>query len=212
MSPDDAEGTGQGAGPTAARELLIDRQLPRFDAHSFSALIVDADTEQTYRAVRALDPEQVAASVPFMRLMGQARALPARFASRHRDDGPPAEDTLSAEQAGQAFLPLDEQPGVEFVVGMIGKFMSPTQLEFRRFQADEFAGFTEPGYGKVAVGFLVLAYGATRSLLCTETRTATTDPVSARRFRRYWAVIGPFAGYIMRHWLTLAKQHAEHRS
>src|SRR5262249_6014398 len=38
------------------------------------------------------------------------------------------------------------------------------------------------------------AYGATRSLLCTETRTATTDPVSARRFRRYWAVIRPFAG------------------
>ena len=80
MSPDNAEGTGEGAGPVAARELLIDRQLPRFEAHSFSALIVAADTEQTYRAVRALDPEQVAASVPFMRLMGQARALPARFA------------------------------------------------------------------------------------------------------------------------------------
>ena len=94
---------------------------------------------------------------------------------------------------------------------MIGKFMSPTQLEFRRFQAAEFTGLTEPGYGKVAVDFLVLPYGATRSPLCTETRTATTDPVSARRFRRYWAVIGPFAGYIMRQWLTLAKQHAEHR-
>ena len=37
MSPDHAEGTGEGAGPKAARELLIDRQLPRFDAHSFSA-------------------------------------------------------------------------------------------------------------------------------------------------------------------------------
>ena len=59
MSPDNA-GTGEGAGPKAARELLIDRQLPRFDAHSFSALIVDADTEQTYRAVRALDPEHLA--------------------------------------------------------------------------------------------------------------------------------------------------------
>ena len=208
MSPDNGEGTG----PTAARELLIDRQLPRFDAHSFNALIVDADADQAYRAVRALDPEQVAASVPLMRLMGQARALPARLAARHRDDGPPAEDTLSAEEAGQAFLPLDEEPGVEFIVGMIGKFMSPTQLEFRRFQAAEFAGFSEPGYGKVAVSFLVLPYGATRSLLCTETRTATTDPVSARRFRKYWAVIGPFAGYIVRHWLTLAKQHAEHRS
>src|SRR6516225_1826959 len=117
MAPDNAEGTGEGAGPKAARELLIDRQLPRFDAHSFNALIVDADADQAYRAVRALDPEQVAASVPFMRLMGQARALPARLASRHRDEAPQAEDTLSAEQAGQAFVPLDEEPGTEFVVG-----------------------------------------------------------------------------------------------
>jgi hypothetical protein len=61
----------------------------------------------------------------------------------------------------------------------------------------------------VATSFLVLPYGTGRSLLCTETRTATTDPDSARQFRRYWKIIGPFAGYIMRHWLTLAKQHAE---
>jgi hypothetical protein len=40
-------------------------------------------------------------------------------------------------------------------------------------------------------------------------RTATTDPASARQFRRYWKVIGPFAGYIMRHWVTLANEHAE---
>jgi len=99
MAPDNAEGTGEGAGPKAARELLIDRQLPRFDAHSFNALIVDADADQAYRAVRALDPEQVAASVPFMRLMGQARALPARLASRHRDEAPQAEDTLSGKRS-----------------------------------------------------------------------------------------------------------------
>jgi hypothetical protein len=202
-------GAAQGTHGKPARALLIDRQLPRFDARSFSALIVDAGPAQAYQAVRALDPDQVAASVPFMRLMGQARALPARVAARHRDGGRPAPQTLAADQAGQAFLPLDEEPGAEFVVGMIGKFMSATQLEFREFQPAEFAGFTEPGYGKVAVGFLVLPYGETRSLLCTETRTVTTDPASARRFRRYWSVIGPFAGYIMRHWLMLAKQHAE---
>ena len=90
---------------------------------------------------------------------------------------------------------------------MIGKFMSPTQLELRRFDPPQFAGFDEPGYGKVATSFLVLPYGTGRSLLCTETRTATT--ASARQFRRYWVVIGPFAGYIMRHWLTLARQQSE---
>ena len=61
----------------------------------------------------------------------------------------------------------------------------------------------------MAVNFLVLPYGTSRALLCTETRTATTDPQTARRFQRYWQLIRPFADYIMRRWLALAKQHAE---
>jgi hypothetical protein len=189
------------------RELLIDRQLPRFDARTLSTVVVDARPEETYRAVRALDPDQVGQTVPFMRLMAGARELPARLRSRKVPS--PAPGALSAEQYRQAFLPVAEEPGVELVLAMIGKFMSARQLEFRRFDPPEFAGFSEPGYGKVAVNFLVLPYGTSRSLLCTETRTATTDPLSARRFRCYWAVIGPFASYVMRHWLTLAKRNAE---
>jgi hypothetical protein len=48
---------------------------------------------------------------------------------------------LSADEYRQAF---DEKPGVEFVVGMIGKFMTATQLEFRRFAPHEFASFHDP--------------------------------------------------------------------
>jgi hypothetical protein len=201
--------TENGTAGGTIRELLIDRQLPRFEARALSTVAVDAGTEQTYRAVRALDPELVGQSVPFMRMMGQLRQLPVRIAAIPQKAAPPAPEALTGEQYRDAFLILDEEPGVEFVIGMIGKFMSPTQMEFRRFDPPDFAAFAEPGYGKVAVNFLVLPYGTGRSLLCTETRTATTDPVSASRFRRYWKVIGPFASYIMRHWLTLAKQHAE---
>ena len=38
-----------------------------------------------------------------------------------------------------AFLVLAEEPGVEFVIGVIGKFSAPTELEFRRFRPAEFA-------------------------------------------------------------------------
>jgi hypothetical protein len=196
-------------GVMRARPLLLDRQLPRFDARSFTAVVVDAEPEQTYREVRSLDPDQVARSVPFMRLMGQARALPTRVGAGRHHAAQPAADALRAQQYQEAFQPIGEEPGVEFLVGMIGKFMSATELEFRRFDPTEFAGFGEPGYGKVAVSFLVLPYGDGRSLLCTETRTATTDPASAKRFRRYWTVIGPFARYIMRRWVLLAKSNAE---
>lgn len=51
--------------------------------------------------------------------------------------------------------------------------------ESHRFGPPQFAAFDEPGYGKVATGFLVLPYGTGRSLLCTETRTATTDAAAA---------------------------------
>ena len=122
--------------------------------------------------------------MPFMRLMGQLRELPARIAAMPRKPTPPVPEALTGEQYRQAFLLIDEKAGVEFVIGMIGKFTSPIQMEFRRFDPSEFAAFAEPGYGKVALNFLVLPYGTGRSLLCTETRTATTtDPVSASRFR-----------------------------
>jgi hypothetical protein len=171
----------------AARELLIDRQLPQFQARTFSALVVDASTERTYQAIRALDPDQVGQTVPFMQLMVRLRDLPARLGRAPRRAIEPASQALTSEQYRQAFLLIDEEPGTEFVIGMIGKFMSPTQMEFHRFDPPQFAGFGEPGYGKVVISFLVLPYGSGRSLLCTETRTATTDLASARRFRRYWA-------------------------
>lgn len=209
MSGETANHTGNAQ---EARELLIDTQLPHFQARSFNAVVVDAPPEAAYRAVRDLDPRQVAQAVPAMQLMGWFRTLPVRISARYRQDSEPAPETLPADQAEEAFVPVAETPGTEFVVAMIGKFSSPTELEFRRFDPAEFAGFTETGFGKVAVSFLVLPYGTSRALLCTETRTATTDPNTARRFQRYWQIIRPFAGYIMRRWLALAKQHAEQAS
>ena len=184
--------------------LLIDRQLPAFEVRQFTAVVVDAPPARVYEVVRNLDPEQVAGSFPLMAVLGRLRALPARLRRR-----PVEPEAMGADQASEAFVVLAEEPDREYVVGMVGKFMTATQLEFRRIEPPDFAGFAEPGYGKCALNFRVLPYGAGRSLLSTETRTATTDPESAVRFRRYWRVAGPFAGLIMRRWLRLAKQDAE---
>jgi hypothetical protein len=45
-----------------------------------------------------------------------------------------------------------------------------------------------------------------------EVRTATADPDSARRFARYWTVIRPFVGHIMRAALTAVRADAQQRS
>jgi hypothetical protein len=46
------EEDGTATGP-AARELLIDRQLPRFEVRTFSALLVDAGTNRPTRLFAA---------------------------------------------------------------------------------------------------------------------------------------------------------------
>jgi hypothetical protein len=168
------------------RGLLIDRQLPRSDASSFSAVLAGAGREAAFSALASVQPDEVWHSVPVARLAGQLRG-------KYVD----------------AVLPVAERQGSELVVGMLGRMMTRTQLEFRRFEPREFARFDEPGYGKVAVGFLVLRYGPSHSVLCAETRAVATDPVTARQFRRYWKAAGAATGYLVRHWLELAQQRAE---
>jgi hypothetical protein len=190
-------------------EVLLDQQLSTYEARQFAAVVVDAPADRAYAAVRALDPDQVARSFPPMRALGWLRALPAQLAAGLRRDARQGEGRLPAAEANNAFVVLADDGEAEFVVGMVGKFMTPTQLEFRQIEPGAFRTFAEPGYGKVALNFRVRPYGQARSLLSTETRTVTTDPESRERFRRYWQIVGPFAGLIMRRWLRLAKRHAE---
>jgi hypothetical protein len=63
---------------------------------------------------------------------------------------------------------------------------------------DEFAAFDEPGWGKIACHFLVRPDGEHRSVLTYECRTATTDDEARRRMARYWWVIRPFVGHLLR--------------
>jgi hypothetical protein len=45
-----------------------------------------------------------------------------------------------------------------------------------------------------------------------EVRTASADPDSARRFARYWRVIQPFVGHIMRAALAAVRSDTQRRS
>ncbi len=73
----------------------------------------------------------------------------------------------------------------------------------------EFPGFDEPGWGRMAANFSVLPYGERGCLLSYECRTGTTDTLSSTRFRRYWRLIRPFVGHIMRATLAQIKRNAE---
>jgi hypothetical protein len=75
-------------------------------------------------------------------------------------------------------------------------------------RSEDFLGFDEPGYAKMAMDVRAVSEGR-GARLETETRVFLTDAASRRRFAAYWLVIRPFSGLIRRLWLRAAKRRAE---
>lgn len=189
---------------SAAEHLLVEAALPVCDAAVAEHLVVRADPATTLRAARELDFLTV--RTPLLTTAMWVRGLPARLSG---DTPPPPPELVLARGTGlPGWLLLGERPGREIAFGAVGKFWQPT-IEWRDVAPAEFAGFAEPGWGKIAANFSVTAYGDHATLLSYQCRTATTDPVSRRRFLRYWWLVRPFVGHIMRATLRTVRDAAE---
>ena len=105
---------------------------------------------------------------------------------------------------------LAEVPGREVVVGAVTKpwDANPT---FRSIPAPYFAGFSEPGYVKIAWTLRADAVAPGQSIFRTETRVMATDPISRAKFRRYWAWLSPGIVLIRKAMLAPVKAEAERR-
>jgi hypothetical protein len=192
--------------------MLIDRYLPTFDVTQISETRVEASPEETYRAIREADLRD-----PLVQALFSIRALPLRIARRlHRAPPPPPPPAPgkvtfgSLTNAGTGWVLLAEQPGVEFVVGSVGRFWR-RDYGGRPVTAEEFVPFREPGYAKLAVSLAVQPAATGGTMLRYEARTATTDAVARRTFRRYWRLIRPGVAVVMRRALRSIKLDAERR-
>jgi hypothetical protein len=172
--------------------MIIDEQMPVYDVVVAEHLIVGADPMTTFTAARAMDFMTVRA--PLMDAAMWVRALPDRM--RRRPVAPLTHLYLAQGVGLPGWLSLGERAGSEVAFGAVGKFWQP-DIEWRDVPQADFAGFAEPGWGKIACNLTFLPYGS-GTLLTYECRTATTDPASRRKFARYWWLVRPFAAYIMR--------------
>jgi|NGEPerStandDraft_6_1074524.scaffolds.fasta_scaffold22283_5 hypothetical protein len=109
---------------------------------------------------------------------------------------------------GSAFQLLGERPA-EIAFGFVGKPWKVGAEQPLAIGRDDFAAFSDPGYAKVAFSIRAKPYGTHRTLITTETRTATTDAASRRRFAAYWKLIGPFSALIRRLILRQVTSHVE---
>ena len=199
------------------REMLIDRALPRFDFTRVEHLVVEADPETTYAAVRRLDFLKVHS--PLMDAAMWVRGVPDKVArATGRRTEPPQElpsltfdGMVDGERGLPGWLKLGEDPPREIAFGAIGKFwqMDITWLDPVPETLEAFTAFDDADWGKIAANFSVRPYGDGRSLLSYEARTAMTDEASRTKFGRYWTVVSPFVGVIMRATLHTVKEDAE---
>lgn len=173
--------------------LLIDSEMSTYDTVIAEHILVAADPATTFAAARELDLLTVHS--PLLDLSMWLRGLPARLAGKA---APRTPTLVIGEGIGlPGWTLLGQRPNREITFGAVGKFWEPT-IEWRDVPAGDFREFDEPGWGKIAASLSVVPYGASATLLTYECRTVTTDPDSRVRFLRYWWLVRPFVGHILR--------------
>jgi hypothetical protein len=176
--------------------MLIDDFLSSYDVCERHQIIVHAPLDKVYAAVRHLDISQAKLSMFLFRLRG----IPAGLST-------PSCFTLEDFQK-MGFILLDERPNEELLLGLVGRFWTPSG-ELRRVDSSGFRNFNEPGYAKAAWNFTLAKQPDASVLLATETRVYCLDKWSRRQFRLYWLLIGAFSGLIRREILRAIKRKAE---
>lgn len=186
----------------AAPRSLLDRVMPRFDAHEVHETWVPAAVDVVYASVRQVTVREVRLLLPLEILRGLPRLLIGRRPF-WPDPAAPVFDAFTSE-----VVLLGERPGMEIVAGTIGRFWrlvgnDPVQIRTRQ----EFLSFAEPGYVKAVVAVTVSPEGS-GSRVTTETRVAGTSLDATRLFRFYWFLIRPASGLTRRSWLAAIRRRA----
>lgn len=188
--------------------MLIDEFLPQFAAVERHTTTIRAPAPVVYRAIRSAN---LAGALPVRGLLA-LRVLPAAILRGRagladvikRGRGP---ITLAQfEQRG--FAVLAEDPPRELLIGLVGAFWT-VGGGVCATDAVRFRGPQEPDTARAAWNFVVRMEPDGRVALSTETRVQPADAVSARRFRRYWALVQPFSGLTRRYMLRAIRAEAE---
>ncbi len=193
----------------STESMIIEQLMPVCDIAIAEHRIVDADPETTYEAARDLD--FAAVHTPLLDAAFFVRTLPARLRGRLEPTPPHLRLTGGADDGLPGWTLLGQLHGREIALGAVGVFWR-SEIRWRDVEPAAFATFAEPGNGKIACNFSVRPYGAGHSVLTFDCRVAATDDRSRQAINRYWLLIRPFVGHIMRAALATAAADAARRA
>jgi hypothetical protein len=187
----------------AERDELLDRFMPVYEVVERHDIHVAAPASLTLAAAR----EQDLLQLPLVRAIFKAREVILRATP---DDRPQPRGLVAATQA-LGWGILADVPDREIVVGAVTRPWEPN-VTFRALPPDDFAGFSEPGFVKIAWTLRADPVGEGKSIFRTETRAVATDASARAQFRRYWAFASPGIALIRRLSLRPLKRDAERRA
>ena len=188
--------------------MLLDAIMPVWDATRIEHRVIPGSCVAAYDTALGIDLLDVPRRNAAVRVLFAARAGGERVVQAVRgtkpepDDAPPATLRLGDLDDDGEWLRLGARPGEEFVFGALGRFWAG-RTTWERTSADQFVDFSAPGYAKIAANLSFREYGTAQTLVSYEARTSATDDASRAQFARYWRVVDPFVGVVMRGTLRL---------
>jgi len=186
--------------------VLLDQIVPTWDATRVEHRVVDGARARVYAAALVVDFLDVPREVPAVRSLVALRSAGERVVSAARrtprppDMAPPSMRLEDLADEGD-WVGLGRDDGVEIAFGAVGQFWGG-RTEWRTIAAGDFASFAEPGFAKIGANLSFRDYGD-RTLVSYEARTVATDAAARAAFLRYWRVVSPFVGVVMRGTLRL---------
>lgn len=174
------------------------------------ALRISADRGVVYRSLWEADFGGVIAST----LLG-LRAIPSWVANRRGGNGRASSGrsmgpslTLHRFLAA-GFAKLEDVPNEELVLGLTGRFWTPTGCLVAT-RSGTFRAGPEPGLAQAAWNFHLSSPTPGVTELLTETRVRVAEDARAS-FQLYWTVVRPFSGLLRRVMLRDVRRTAEGR-
>lgn len=180
--------------------LLLDRFIPAPEVVEHHRVRIAAPADVVLSTARSLE----LLNSRLVRAVIRAREL--ALGGQPDDRRHPA--ALIPQMQSIGWVVLAERAGREIVLGAVTRPWDASPV-FRSIPAGDFTGFREPGYVKIAWTLRADPLGDHESMFHTETRVATTDDESRKRFRNYWSFVAPGVELIRLAMLRPLKKAAE---
>ena len=190
----------------------LDYVLPVWDATRVERRIVDAPLATAYEAVMTSDFLDAARKNRLVRALFAVRSAAERFVAwvRHRPfaepTAPPTRTLKDIPSQGE-WVKLEEDRPREFVFGVVGRFWNG-ETAWIQTDRKRFIWLDQPGLARIGCHLMLTPTADGRTLVEYEARTRTTDPKSRESFLRYWGLMSPFVGVVMRSTLRVIEQNA----